>query len=375
MAGGECSQQPPRGSTIQERGLPACYKRAMSDDAHRWTFFRAGDFDQVKLASGADLANLDALDQKLWVALACPTNGLEIDARTLALIDTDKDGRVRAPELIAAVTFACANLKDPDDLFKGERRPAARRDQRRAPRGEDAAGVGPAHPGRHRQDGRHLDQPRGRRRSGPHLRRHRLQRRRRHHRDGRRGRRHPRAHPRDRRDASAPCRIAPESRASTARSPTRSSPRRAPTAPGTRGAKRARPTFFPLGPERTASAVAAVAAIKPKVDDYFGRCRLAAFDPRALPVAEPQRRGVPADRRADLTISVEEIAGFPLALAAADRPLPLGGRGQPGPRGGRSGRSATTRWRRCSGARAELTESDWLALRRASSRPTTPGSP
>ena len=40
--------------------------------------------------------NLDALDQKLWVALACPTNGLEIDARTLALIDTDKDGRVRA---------------------------------------------------------------------------------------------------------------------------------------------------------------------------------------------------------------------------------------------------------------------------------------
>ena len=121
-------------------------------DAHRWTFFRAGGFDQVKLASGADLANLGALDQKLWVALACPTNGLEIDARTLALIDTDKDGRVRAPELIAAATFACDNLKNPDDLFKGEAGAAARRDQRRAPRGEDAAGVGPAHPGRHRQD-------------------------------------------------------------------------------------------------------------------------------------------------------------------------------------------------------------------------------
>src|SRR5205823_2401635 len=64
------------------------------------------------------LVNLHALDQKLWVALACPTTGLEIDSRTLALIDADKDGRVRAPELIAAVTFACANLKDPGDLFK-----------------------------------------------------------------------------------------------------------------------------------------------------------------------------------------------------------------------------------------------------------------
>src|SRR6185437_8824258 len=94
-------------------------KRPMSE-GHRWTFFRAGGFDQVKLVSGDDLANLAALDQKLWVALACPTTGLEIDARTLSLIDTDKDGRVRAPELIAAAAFACANLKDSNDLFKGE---------------------------------------------------------------------------------------------------------------------------------------------------------------------------------------------------------------------------------------------------------------
>ncbi len=38
---------------------------------------------------------------------------------TLALIDTDKDGRVRAPELIAAVKWAGALLKNPDDLLKG----------------------------------------------------------------------------------------------------------------------------------------------------------------------------------------------------------------------------------------------------------------
>ncbi len=85
---------------------------------HIWNFFRAGGFDQVRLDSGADLMALDELDQKLWVALACPTTGLEFDARTLALIDTDKDGRIRAPELIAAVKWAGNCLKNPDDLLK-----------------------------------------------------------------------------------------------------------------------------------------------------------------------------------------------------------------------------------------------------------------
>src|SRR5947199_3463995 len=85
---------------------------------HRWKFFRAGGFDQVYLRSGADLKVLDELDQKLWVALACPTTGLEFDARTLALIDTDKDGRVRAPEIIAATKWAASCLKNPGDLMK-----------------------------------------------------------------------------------------------------------------------------------------------------------------------------------------------------------------------------------------------------------------
>jgi hypothetical protein len=85
---------------------------------YTWKFFRAGGFDQVRLQSGHDLANLDKLDQKLWVALACPTTGLEFDARTLALIDTDKDGRIRPPELIAACKWTCGLLKNPDDLMK-----------------------------------------------------------------------------------------------------------------------------------------------------------------------------------------------------------------------------------------------------------------
>src|SRR3954466_11215824 len=86
---------------------------------HRWTFLSSGGFDQVKLQSGSDLMNLDQLDQKLWVALACPTTGLEFDSKTLALIDTDKDGRIRAPEIIAAAKWATSCLKNPDDLLKG----------------------------------------------------------------------------------------------------------------------------------------------------------------------------------------------------------------------------------------------------------------
>jgi hypothetical protein len=62
---------------------------------------------------------LNTLDQKLWVALACPTTGLEFDSKTLALIDTDNDGRIRVPELIAAAQWAVTCLKNQDDLLKG----------------------------------------------------------------------------------------------------------------------------------------------------------------------------------------------------------------------------------------------------------------
>jgi hypothetical protein len=92
----------------------------MGDPAsHRWRFFRAGGFDQVRFASGADLLALEQLDQKIWAALACPTRGLEIDPKTLDLIDTDKDGRVRAPEVIAAVKWAGTLLKDAGQLLEG----------------------------------------------------------------------------------------------------------------------------------------------------------------------------------------------------------------------------------------------------------------
>ena len=79
---------------------------------HRWRFFRSGGFDQVRLDTPADLAALRTLDQKLWTALACPVTGLEFDARTLAYLDGDNDGRIRAPELLNAVDWVLQRLGD-----------------------------------------------------------------------------------------------------------------------------------------------------------------------------------------------------------------------------------------------------------------------
>lgn len=91
-------------------------------DTHIWKFFRAGGFDQVQLDNGADLLALKDLDQKLWVALSCPTRGIEFDTRTLDLIDADADGRVRANEVLAAIAWAGGLLKKPDLLAGGSDR-------------------------------------------------------------------------------------------------------------------------------------------------------------------------------------------------------------------------------------------------------------
>ncbi|MDQ0013217.1 hypothetical protein J2W23_001596 [Variovorax boronicumulans] len=86
---------------------------------HRWQFIRVGGADQVIFRTGEDIARLGELDQKLWVALACPTRGIDFDARTLDLIDADGDGRVRPPEVVAACEWVCARLRNPDVLLEG----------------------------------------------------------------------------------------------------------------------------------------------------------------------------------------------------------------------------------------------------------------
>ena len=89
-------------------------------NGYPWTFCSLGGVVRVNITSGEDIAHLGELDQKLWTVLSCPTKDLEIDERTLRLIDTDGDGRVRAAEVIAAAQWLSSVIKDKDAILKGE---------------------------------------------------------------------------------------------------------------------------------------------------------------------------------------------------------------------------------------------------------------
>jgi hypothetical protein len=287
---------------------------------HVWKFFRAGGFDQVKLETGSDLMDLEQLDQKLWVALACPTTGLEFDATTLALIDTDKDGRIRAPDIIAAVKWAGGSLKDPQDLLKGSPTLPLSAINDATPEGKqllasaqqvlatlkksDTGAVSAQDTAQVVEkfvetvlngDGIIIPET-----------------------------------AQDEATRSVIKDIMACLGADTDRS----------GKPGISQAKvdqfftdalafsewhrqaEADKTVLPLG-DATAVAAAAVRAVKIKVDDYFTRCRLAAFDPRALTAVNREEKEYLAVAAKDLCITSAEIAGFPLARIEAGKPLPL----------------------------------------------------
>jgi hypothetical protein len=92
----------------------------MSATKHIWNFVTVGGVKRVSIERAEDLLHLHELDQKLWTALSCPVQGLEIDQRTLEMVDTDNDGNIRVPEVLAAVRKACSLLKNPANLFKQE---------------------------------------------------------------------------------------------------------------------------------------------------------------------------------------------------------------------------------------------------------------
>lgn len=85
-----------------------------------YNFFRRGGLDQLRIETSEDLKAIETLDQKLWVALSAPVSGQEIDERTLSLLDTDGDGRIRVPEILAAVKFVRENISDFSAFFAGK---------------------------------------------------------------------------------------------------------------------------------------------------------------------------------------------------------------------------------------------------------------
>ena len=322
---------------------------------HTWKFFRAGGFNQVVIGSGADLLNLDQLDQKLWVALACPTTGVEFDKATLALIDTDKDGRVRAPELIAAAKWAAGLMKNPDDLLKGSPtlKPEAINDA--TPEGKLIANFARQILGKNDNDEVTFDEA-----------------------------------------AAAAATFAAKPFNGDGIVPADSASDDATKAviadiitclgaatdvsgkPGVSHAKvdqffaeaaaysdwwkkaEADATVLPLG-VNTEAAAGAVKAVKAKVEDYFARGRLAAFDPRSVNALNRDEKEYAALGAKDLTSNHADIAGLPLAQVGATTPLPLTQGINPAWANAIAALQANA-IAPLLGAKTVLTEADWNAL-------------
>ena len=92
----------------------------ISKNTYDWKFNLIGGITRVSIETGDDIAHLDELDQKLWTVLSCPVKGLEFDEKTLALMDSDKDGKIRVNEVIAAAQWLRNVLTDMDYLTEGK---------------------------------------------------------------------------------------------------------------------------------------------------------------------------------------------------------------------------------------------------------------
>ena len=294
-----------------------------SERSHRWRFFRYGGFDQVRIENAADLRHLDELDQKLWAVLACPTAGLEFDTRTLQLIDSDGDGRIRVPELRAAVHWVCATLRDPDLLFQpGDDLPLQAIDDR-APEGaaliaaaqDILARVG--RPGAETLTFADLADP-------------------------------SKVFPPDRFNGDGvvpPALVASEAvRALVDQIVNTIGPQT--DRSGQPGVSAETLSAFVAAAEAvdawraqaagdagqvlvfgddTAAALAAFDAVQDKVEDYFTRCSLAAYDARAAVSLNPADALYAGLAPLSLSATRQEVAALPLAAVAADASLPLEG--------------------------------------------------
>ncbi|MCA8959139.1 MAG: hypothetical protein KDC38_01450 [Planctomycetes bacterium] len=289
--------------------------------SHRWSFYRAGGVDQVRLDKGADIVHLDQLDQKLWVALSCPVQGLHFDERTLDLLDTDDDGRVRAPEIVAATQWLGEVLKSPDELVKGRDSVSLSAINTSTPDGKQLlasakhvlSGLGkPDETSISVEDASQATE---------------LVRKGKYNGDG--------VVPAASIDDDTLRAVAEDVIKCTGGVPDLS---------GAMGFDKGTVDKFfaecaafdawhkeaesdagkilPMG-DKTAKAAAVVEKIEAKVDDYFARCRLAAFDSRAVAALNRGEEDYLALAAQDLKITADEVAGFPLATIEADKPLPL----------------------------------------------------
>jgi hypothetical protein len=326
---------------------------------HKWKFFRAGGVDQVVLAEAADLENLHTLDLKLWVALACPVQGIEFDARTLALVDTDGDGRIRPPEILGAVAWTRDVLRDLDDLFDPtDAVPLASIDTRTGTGKDVLAGAKLILKNLGKDDATAItladvsDTEKifvATKYNG----------------DG--------IVPAESADDEETSRVILDIIATLGSVPDRSGK------PGVDQARvdaffdqaklyadwldagRGEPSPRALG-DATDAAVAALDAVRAKVADYFARSRLAAFDARATAALNPAEVALEALGPQMLTEQADDIAKLPLAHVEAGRALPLGDGVNPAWAARTAAFAQATVGPVFGAPRTSLTESEWTLV-------------
>lgn len=87
---------------------------------YEWLYCSLGGAIRVKIGSGEDIAHLGELDQKLWTVLSCPVEGLEFDKQTLEYLDTEKDGKIMVNEVVQAAQWLTSVIKDKDSILNGD---------------------------------------------------------------------------------------------------------------------------------------------------------------------------------------------------------------------------------------------------------------
>jgi hypothetical protein len=286
---------------------------------HRWKFIRTGGLDQVALETGADLVNLEQLDQKLWVALSCPVKGLELDEKTLALIDHDGDGRIRVPELLAAIKWAAARLKDPGVLLNGSDSLPLDAIDDKTPEGKILLASA-------RQIVANLGKPDATTISTA---------------DSSDVKRIFAANPING-DGVIPPEAAADDDTKALIADIIACQGGIADHTGSMGVNTEQVDAFykdlssylawteqpvatgisVLG-EGTADAFAALKTVRAKVDDYFARCRLAAFDARAIAALNRSETDYLEFAAKDMKITSDEVSGFPLCTIVAGKPLTL----------------------------------------------------
>lgn len=84
-----------------------------------WNFFRAAGVLQAVVDEKA-FRSLKELPNENWAVLSCPTKGLDFDAKTLAFIDGNGDGHIRIEEVLGALAWMEKRIADMAGLLGGK---------------------------------------------------------------------------------------------------------------------------------------------------------------------------------------------------------------------------------------------------------------